>query len=113
MAGKKVAVIGGGPAGISAAYFLGRSGVDVTVFERKDSLGGIVRHVIPAFRISDEAIDNDVKLMNAMGVKVELNTEVKDVQEFFGKGYTHVILATGAWEKGRRRTGVRPGDERH
>ena len=100
VAGKKVAVIGGGPAGMSAAYFLGRSGVDVTVFERKDSLGGIVRHVIPAFRISDEAIDNDVKLMNAMGVKVELNTEVKDVQELFGKGYTHVILATGAWTKG-------------
>ena len=100
VAGKKVAVIGGGPAGMSAAYFLGRSGVDVTVFERKDSLGGIVRHVIPAFRISDEAIDNDVKLMNAMGVKVELNTEVKDVQELFSKGYTHVILAAGAWEKG-------------
>ena len=77
VAGKKVAVIGGGPAGMSAAYFLGRAGVDVTVFERKDSLGGIVRHVIPAFRISDEAIDNDVKLMNAMGVKVELNCEVK------------------------------------
>ena len=100
VAGKKVAVIGGGPAGMSAAYFLGRSGVDVTVFERKDSLGGIVRHVIPAFRISDEAIDNDVKLMNAMGVKVELNTEVKRVQDLFDKGYTQVILATGAWHKG-------------
>ena len=46
--------IGGGPAGMSAAYFLGRSGVDVTVFERKDALGGIVRHVIPAFRIPGE-----------------------------------------------------------
>ncbi|WP_130870123.1 putative selenate reductase subunit YgfK [Intestinimonas massiliensis (ex Afouda et al. 2020)] len=100
VAGKKVAVIGGGPAGMSAAYFLGRSGVDVTIFERKDSLGGIVRHVIPAFRISDAAIDNDVKLMNAMGVKVELNTEVKDVQELFKQGYTHVLLATGAWNKG-------------
>ena len=109
VAGKKVAVIGGGPAGMSAAYFLGRSGVDVTVFERKDSLGGIVRHVIPAFRISDEAIDNDVKLMNAMGVKVELNTEVKDVQELFGKGYTHVILATGAWTKGS--AGLEYGEE--
>ena len=109
VAGKKVAVIGGGPAGMSAAYFLGRSGVDVTVFERKDSLGGIVRHVIPAFRISDEAIDNDVKLMNAMGVKVELNHEVKDVQELFGKGYTHVILATGAWTKGS--AGLEYGEE--
>ena len=109
VAGKKVAVIGGGPAGMSAAYFLGRSGVDVTVFERKDSLGGIVRHVIPAFRISDEAIDNDVKLMNAMGVKVELNTEVKDVQELFKQGYTHVILATGAWTKGS--AGLEYGEE--
>ena len=109
VAGKKVAVIGGGPAGMSAAYFLGRSGVDVTIFERKDSLGGIVRHVIPAFRISDEAIDNDVRLMNAMGVKVELNTEVKDVQALFGKGYTHVILATGAWHKGS--AGMEYGEE--
>ena len=109
MAGKKVAVIGGGPAGMSAAYFLGRAGVDVTVFERKDSLGGIVRHVIPAFRISDEAIDNDVKLMNAMGVKVELNTEVKSVQDLFDKGYTQVILATGAWHKGS--AGMEYGEE--
>ena len=100
VAGKKVAVIGGGPAGMSAAYFLGRSGVDVTVFERKDSLGGIVRHVIPAFRISDAAIDSDVKLMEAMGVKVELNTQVQDVQSLFAQGYTHIILATGAWNKG-------------
>ena len=109
VAGKKVAVIGGGPAGMSAAYFLGRAGVDVTVFERKDSLGGIVRHVIPAFRISDEAIDNDVKLMNAMGVKVELNCEVKSVQDLFDKGYTQVILATGAWHKGS--AGMEYGEE--
>lgn len=109
VAGKKVAVIGGGPAGMSAAYFLGRAGVDVTIFERKDALGGIVRHVIPAFRISDAAIDNDVKLMNAMGVKVELNSEVKSVQELFDKGYTQVILATGAWHKGS--AGMEYGEE--
>ena len=77
---------------MSAAYFLGRSGVDVTVFERWDALGGIVRHVIPAFRIPGEAIDNDVRLMEAMGVKVELNTEVKNVQALFAPvSYTHLV----------------------
>ena len=64
-AGRRVAVVGGGPGGMSAAYFLSRSGVDVTVFERRDALGGIVRHVIPGFRIPGEAIDNDVRLMEA------------------------------------------------
>ena len=108
-AGRRVAVVGGGPGGMSAAYFLSRSGVDVTVFERRDALGGIVRHVIPGFRIPGEAIDNDVRLMEAMGVKVELNTEVKNVQELFAQGFTHVILATGAWQKGR----VRRGAQRH
>ena len=83
--------------------------MDVTVFERRDALGGIVRHVIPAFRIHDEAIDNDVRLMEAMGVKVELNTEVKDVQELFAQGFTHVILATGAWQKGS--AGLEYGEE--
>ena len=98
--GRKVAVVGGGPAGMAAAFFLGRAGVDVTVFERKDALGGIVRHVIPAFRISGQAIDNDEKLLRAMGVRVMLNTEVKDVHNLFTLGYSHVILATGAWQKG-------------
>ncbi|MGN8875958.1 putative selenate reductase subunit YgfK [Pseudoflavonifractor sp. HCP28S3_F10] len=109
VSGKKVAVIGGGPAGMSAAYFLGRSGVDVTVFERKDSLGGIVRHVIPEFRISHAAIDNDVKLMEAMGAKVVLNSEIKSAQELFDQGYTHVIFATGAWSKGS--AGLEYGEE--
>ena len=98
--GRKVAVVGGGPAGMAAAFFLGRAGVDVTVFERKDALGGIVRHVIPAFRISGQAIDNDEKLLRAMGVRVMLSTEVKDIHNLFTLGYSHVILATGAWQKG-------------
>jgi len=98
-AGKRVAIVGGGPGGMAAAFFLGRAGVDVTLFEARDALGGIVRHVIPEFRISHEAIDNDVKLMEAMGVKVKLNTRVDDVGAL-QKEYTHVILAAGAWKPG-------------
>ena len=106
--GKKAAVVGGGPAGMAAAFFLGRAGVDVTLFEARDSLGGIVRHAIPAFRIGHEAIDNDVKLMEAMGVKVRLNTRIDDFKALLNV-YTHVIVATGAWEHGS--AGLEYGEE--
>ena len=100
VSGKRAAVVGGGPAGMAAAFFLGRAGVDVTLFEARDALGGIVRHVIPEFRISHEAIDNDVKLMEVMGVKVKLNTRVGDLRALRGE-FGHVIVAAGAWEPGR------------
>lgn len=99
--GRKVAVIGGGPTGMSAAYFVGRAGIPVTLFEKTDRLGGIVRQVIPAFRISDEAIDKDVALMEKMGVEVKLNTEAPSVAELKAQGYTHIFFAVGAWKAGR------------
>ncbi|MDD3347482.1 putative selenate reductase subunit YgfK [Oscillibacter sp.] len=99
--GAKVAVIGGGPTGMSAAYFVGRAGIPVTLFERSDKLGGIVRQVIPAFRISDEAIDNDVALMEKMGVEIRLNTEAPSVASLKAQGYTHIFFAVGAWKAGR------------
>lgn len=55
--GKKVAVVGAGPAGIASAYFLARAGASVTVFEKEEKVGGVIRYVIPGFRISDDAID--------------------------------------------------------
>lgn len=97
----KVAVIGGGPAGMSAAYFVGRAGIPVTLFERTSSLGGIVRQVIPAWRISDAAIDKDVALMEKMGVEVKLNTEAPSVTELKAQGYTHIFFAVGAWKAGK------------
>ena len=97
----KVAVIGGGPAGMSAAYFVGRAGIPVTLFERTGSLGGIVRQVIPAWRISDEAIEKDVALMEKMGVEVKLNTEAPSVTELEAMGYTHIFFAVGAWKAGK------------
>ena len=97
----KVAVIGGGPTGMSAAYFVGRAGIPVTIFERTGSLGGVVRQVIPAFRISDAAIDKDVALMKKMGVEVKLNTEAPSVSALKAMGYTHIFFAVGAWKPGK------------
>ena len=99
--GHKVAVIGGGPTGMSAAYFVGRAGIPVTIFEKSNNLGGIVRQVIPSFRISDEAIDKDVALMFKMGVEVRLNTPAPSVAELKAQGYTHIFFAVGAWKAGR------------
>lgn len=101
VAGRKVAIIGGGPAGLSAASFLSRAGVDVTVFERTSSLGGVVRHVIPGFRISNEAIDHDVELCSAYGAKFELGREVASAGELLAQGYTDVVVDVGAWAPGR------------
>ncbi len=97
---KKVAVVGGGPAGISAAYFLSRAGVPVTVFEKREEMGGIVRYVIPEFRISNNAIDKDIELCKAYGAEFVGGTTISSIKELTDKGFTHVILATGAWCEG-------------
>ena len=99
--GKKAAIIGGGPTGIAAAYFLGRAGVPCTLFERTGKLGGIVRHVIPEFRISSAAIDRDIDLMLAYGAEVRLNAEAPSVEALKKHGYTHILYAVGAWKPGK------------
>ena len=93
-------MVGGGPAGMAAAYFLGRAGVDVTIFEAADRLGGVVRRLIPSFRISDGAIDKDEAIVRAMGVKVRLNAPVSSARELEDMGFTHIIFATGAQKHG-------------
>ena len=99
--GRKVAVVGAGPAGLAAASFLSRAGVDVTVFERTNELGGIVRHVIPGFRISDEAIDHDVELCSAYGATFKTGVEVTNARDLLDQGFTDVVVAVGAWAPGR------------
>ena len=108
-AGHKVAVIGGGPAGLACAFFLSRAGADVTICERKDALGGVARHIIPAFRISDEDIDRDVELCLAYGAKAQTGVEAKSVAELKAEGYTDVVVACGAWAPGH--VGLEYGDE--
>ena len=92
----KTAVIGGGPAGLSAAYFLAKGGKEVTIFEKKPTLGGVVKHVIPGFRIADDAIEKDVKLVEKMGVTIRTNSEVTDLSALKNEGFTEVVLAAGA-----------------
>ena len=99
--GKKVAVIGGGPTGMAAAYFCARAGVPTTLFEREAALGGVVRYVIPDFRISEAAIEKDAALMRKMGVEVLLSTPAPSVEELKRQGYTHILFAVGAWKPGR------------
>ncbi len=101
VADKKVAIIGGGPAGLAAAAFLSRAGVAVTVFERKEQLGGVVRNVIPKFRIAADSIDRDVELCKAYGAEFQLGTEVSSVKALKEAGYTDVIVSIGAWKPGR------------
>lgn len=95
---KKVAIIGAGPTGLSAAYFIAREGIEVTVFEKDSKAGGIVRNVIPSFRISDEAIEKDIALVKAMGAEILLDTEAPTVDELKAKGYTHILFAVGAYK---------------
>ena len=71
----------------------------VTVFEKEEKMGGVVRNVIPGFRISDEAIDNDVKIVAAMGVELVTGKEITSVDEL-KKEYDYVVLAVGASDKG-------------
>lgn len=93
--GKKAGVIGAGPAGLSAAFFLARAGVEVTVFDKREKAGGVVANIIPRFRITAEEIGNDISLCKQMGVKFELGKEIKDIKEF-AKNYDYTIVCIGA-----------------
>ena len=92
----KAAVIGGGPAGMAAAYFLRKGGMEVTLFEAKESLGGVVRHVIPPFRISEDAIEKDAEILRKMQVDIRCNTKLESLEELKKQGYTKIVLAVGA-----------------
>lgn len=93
---QKAAVVGGGPGGLAAAYFLSRAGMSVTLFEKKSTLGGVVRHMIPEFRIPLKAIERDIELVKVMGAEIITDHEVVSIRELRSEGYDFVLLAIGA-----------------
>jgi len=94
----KVAVIGAGPSGLTAAFDLARQGAEVTVFEREESAGGAVRHYIPLYRLPDEAVDQDIDEIAEQGVDFKYGVDFgKDItiDQLKEEGYKSVVLALG------------------
>ena len=73
---KKIAVVGGGPAGLTCSNFLARKGADVTIYEKSNKLGGILEHGIPEFRLKKEILEETIKSILSIGIKVEYNKEL-------------------------------------
>ena len=108
--GKKVAVIGGGPAGLTAAYYLNIMGHSVTVYDMMDRMGGMLRYGIPQYRLPKEVLDKEISIIEKSGVKLVNNVKL-------GRDFTinslkeendAVIVAVGAWQSSSMRT---PGEE--
>ena len=98
MQGKKIAVVGSGPSGLTCASFLARSGADVTIYEKYNKLGGILRHGIPDFRLEKDIVDKTIEAILDIGIKVEYNKELgRNINlEDLEKEYDAIFLGFGA-----------------
>ncbi len=97
--GKKIAIIGGGPYGLSAAYFLRQKGHAVSIFEAMPKLGGMLRYGIPEYRLPKSVIDAEVATIEKMGVNIYANTKVgTDISfESIRRDHDAVLIGVGAW----------------
>jgi NADPH-dependent glutamate synthase beta subunit-like oxidoreductase len=110
--GKRVLVVGAGPAGLSAAYHLARAGHDVTLRDASDQPGGMMRYAIPRYRLPREVLDTEIDRILALGVHLETGVEVTDLDDLLGEdGFDAVLLALGA--RLARRTYLPAGSASH
>ncbi len=95
--GKRVAVIGSGPAGLAAAIALNKRGHSVKVFEKHPDAGGLLRYGIPAFKLAKSVIDRRIEVMKASGIAFHFNADIgKDISlAYLSRNYDAVLLATG------------------
>ncbi len=94
--GKRVLVVGAGPSGLSAAYHLRRMGHAVTVREAGPMAGGMMRFGIPKYRLPRDVLDAEIQRIAGLGVAIELNTKVDDIEAAFGEGFNAIFIAVGA-----------------
>lgn len=100
--GKRVAIIGSGPAGLTAAYYLAKTGHQVTIFEALPELGGMMMVGIPEYRLPKDVLNQDIKRIVNLGVETKLNTRIESLDQLFEQGYNAVLVAVGA----HRPTGI-------
>ena len=99
LTGKKIAVIGGGPAGLSGAYFLAQKGHDVTVFEAASKLGGMLRYGFPEYKIPKEILDYEINTILKMGIAVKLNQKWGNdftLQSLKDQGFDSILVSSGS-----------------
>ena len=108
--GKRVAVVGSGPAGLTAAWQLARAGYRVKIFESAPEPGGALRLAIPSYRLPAEVVERDVANVTALGVEIECDARVEDLEALHADGFDAVVVATGTPRAGALRV---PGEELH
>jgi NADPH-dependent glutamate synthase beta subunit-like oxidoreductase len=96
--GKSIAIIGSGPAGLTAAYYLARKGHVVIVFEAQSEPGGMMRYGIPDYRLPKDLLSKEINYIKSMGVEIKTDTKIDSLDNLFKEGYHAVLLAIGAWK---------------
>ncbi len=94
--GKKVAVLGGGPAGLTAAWFLRLAGHAVTIFEALPKAGGMLRYAIPKYRLPEDVLDKEIGYIEKLGVEIRCNAGYLSEEDALAQGYDAVFVAYGA-----------------